>query len=680
MIRSVTSCLLTDDEKIRLSKFNILHKLNLSDVYFGSKMLGNKDCVICDDACFGHKGYIPLPEYILNIIFKSPIEKLLSRLCERCMIVSAIGSKLCSACGYLLVQVNIIPNATSMKIDTKDIRYITYDNAKDILDKLGSNLANAITKVITILPYNLRESVGVNHRVVMMYIGTVSKAILDACNTTRDINIRYIESMYNNMIKNTSSTDSTIMSMLSSKNGLFRENMVGKRTNFCGRAVITGSDRTSPEYILLPSKMGYTLMVKLRCTDDNYDYLCGLVMRCSLMGKNKDIVTISQLKTNKNYYRRIQNGDRVLVNRQPSLSRFSIMSFKIIIKHDPRDYSITLNTAITDAFGADFDGDEMNILMASSEASIDEQNNICCLENNICDENGNVKIFPIQDAITISYNVSKYVVPIDKGLYTQICTVIDRYDRPYADGMTTLDLLSLSIPNGFVYNDNNIAINHGYISWGILYKSTIKSIIRVLYITGSDPLLFIHRLQRIVIEYNQRCKCYSTGVNDLIIPNINKDTLFDIQLSNPTDTETDIHANNCAILSNDIISNNINNNTMYSMIDSGAKGSRTNYCHMSISVGQIRTSNMPSGGEYYKSSYLEGLSPTEVFNSHKSSRESIITTHMITPQTGYIGRRLSKALSGVVVNNNMTVGDNNGYYDMGIYKNILIDENIIRNC
>ena len=60
--------------------------------------------------------------------------------------------------------------------------------------------------------------------------------------------------------------------------------------------------------------------------------------------------------------RHLQNGDIVLLNRQPTLHKGSMMAQKVLIGPDK---TIKMNLAITKPYNADFDGDEMNIHVPS---------------------------------------------------------------------------------------------------------------------------------------------------------------------------------------------------------------------------------------------------------------------------------------------------------------------------
>jgi DNA-directed RNA polymerase subunit A' len=67
--------------------------------------------------------------------------------------------------------------------------------------------------------------------------------------------------------------------------------------------------------------------------------------------------------------RQLTDGDYVLLNRQPTLHKASMQAFKIVVKNLK---TLKMNLAMTKAFNADFDGDEMNIHVPQSYEAIAE--------------------------------------------------------------------------------------------------------------------------------------------------------------------------------------------------------------------------------------------------------------------------------------------------------------------
>ena len=109
------------------------------------------------------------------------------------------------------------------------------------------------------------------------------------------------------------------------------------------------------------------------------------------------------------------------------------------------------------------------------------------------------------------------------------------------------------------------------------------------------------------------------------------------------------------------------------MVNMGSKGNYINICQIMAAVGQqsiadkMKQGRVPFGLEYRTTphftkfddgpesrgfishSYLEGLSPHEFFYHHMAGREGLIDTAVKTSETGYIQRRLIKAMEDVKI-------------------------------
>jgi DNA-directed RNA polymerase II subunit RPB1 len=121
-------------------------------------------------------------------------------------------------------------------------------------------------------------------------------------------------------------------------------------------------------------------------------------------------------------------------------------------------------------------------------------------------------------------------------------------------------------------------------------------------------------------------------------------------------------------------------NNAVTMASSGSKGSEINISQMSALVGQqnVEGSRIPFGFKYrtlphftkddyspeargfVENSYLRGLTPTEFFFHAMAGREGLIDTAVKTAETGYIQRRLVKALEDVAAKYDGTVRNSLG--------------------
>ncbi|KAM3078211.1 DNA-directed RNA polymerase II core subunit rpo21 [Clarireedia jacksonii] len=121
-------------------------------------------------------------------------------------------------------------------------------------------------------------------------------------------------------------------------------------------------------------------------------------------------------------------------------------------------------------------------------------------------------------------------------------------------------------------------------------------------------------------------------------------------------------------------------NNAVQMARSGSKGSTINISQMSALVGQqsVEGKRIPFGFKYrtlphftkddyspesrgfVENSYLRGLTPTEFFFHAMAGREGLIDTAVKTAETGYIQRRLVKALEDVMAKYDGTVRNSLG--------------------
>lgn len=133
------------------------------------------------------------------------------------------------------------------------------------------------------------------------------------------------------------------------------------------------------------------------------------------------------------------------------------------------------------------------------------------------------------------------------------------------------------------------------------------------------------------------------------------------------------------------------------MADSGSKGSSINISQMSALVGQqiVEGKRIPFGFKYrtlphftkddyspeargfIENSYLRGLTPSEFYFHAMAGREGLIDTAVKTAETGYIQRRLVKALEDVSAQYDGTVRNSLGDIIQFIYGEDGIDAMIV---
>jgi len=182
-----------------------------------------------------------------------------------------------------------------------------------------------------------------------------------------------------------------IKQLLEKKQGLFRMNMMGKRVNYAARSVISPDPYINTCEIGVPEVFAKKLTFAEPVTEFNYKELCEMIINGpdvhpganAIEDQNGRKIVLKPGKANldsrialsktlltpstraeftgipKKVYRHLITGDVVLMNRQPTLHKPSMMSMRTVVQKGER--VIRMHYANCKTFNADFDGDEMNM-------------------------------------------------------------------------------------------------------------------------------------------------------------------------------------------------------------------------------------------------------------------------------------------------------------------------------
>ncbi len=182
-----------------------------------------------------------------------------------------------------------------------------------------------------------------------------------------------------------------IKQILDKKEGLFRRNMMGKRVNYAARTVISPDPYIETDEIGIPMVFAKKLTFPTPVTWHNYEQLAKAVIngpdehpgatqvekdgivkslkgvsREGRVALSKTLLEHAPLQPGSTavVHAHVQSGDFVLLNRQPSLHKPSMMGMKVRVLGQER--TMRMHYANCSSFNADFDGDEMNIHLPQS--------------------------------------------------------------------------------------------------------------------------------------------------------------------------------------------------------------------------------------------------------------------------------------------------------------------------
>ncbi|CAG9767764.1 unnamed protein product [Ceutorhynchus assimilis] len=193
--------------------------------------------------------------------------------------------------------------------------------------------------------------------------------------------------------------------IIEKKQGIIRQHMMGKRVNFAARSVITPDPNLDVGELGIPEVFAKKLTYPVPVTPWNVEQLRelikngpdvhpgavlvemedGFVKRINAKDKVQQESLLKILLTPHNQrrkgfqgvkivHRHLQNGDILLLNRQPTLHKPSIMAHRARILKGEK--TLRLHYANCKAYNADFDGDEMNAHFPQDEVARSEGYNI----------------------------------------------------------------------------------------------------------------------------------------------------------------------------------------------------------------------------------------------------------------------------------------------------------------
>lgn len=240
-----------------------------------------------------------------------------------------------------------------------------------------------------------------------------------------------------------------IKQKLEKKEGLFRKNMMGKRVNYAARSVISPDPNIETSEIGVPPVFAKKLTYPEPVTSHNFRELQQAVINgpdkwpgaAAIENENGQIINLKKKSqedrvalanqllapTNhkqagmrgKKVHRHLGNGDVVLMNRQPTLHKPSIMGHRVRVL--PGEKTIRMHYANCNTYNADFDGDEMNMHFPQNELARAEAMRLADTDHQYLSGTAGKPLRGlIQDHLSVSVALCNKDTFFDKGAYHQL--------------------------------------------------------------------------------------------------------------------------------------------------------------------------------------------------------------------------------------------------------------------
>ena len=496
-----------------------------------------------------------------------------------------------------------------------------------------------------------------------------------------------VDSLFDNSRKSSAvKTDAnrplkSLSDSLKGKQGRFRQNLLGKRVDYSARSVIV----VGPEL-----KMGECGIPKLMAAELYKPFIIRKLIERGIVKTVKSAKKIVDRKEPViwDILEHVMKGHPVLLNRAPTLHRLGIQAFqpKMI-----EGKAIQLHPLACTAFNADFDGDQMAVhLPLSNEAILEAQMLMLQSHNILNPANGAPITVPAQDMVLGLYYITKLragakgegltfygpeeaLIAYNEGkvdIHAPVKVIVKDVD----ENGNIVDVMRETSVGRVIVNEI-VPPEAGYINTIISKKSLRDINSDVIKVCGvAKAADFLDGIKN--LGYQMAFKGgLSFNLGDIIIPK-EKETLVqkgydeveqvvnnynmgfitnNERYNQVIDIWTHVNSELSNILMKTISSDDQGFNSVYMMLDSGARGSKEQIRQLSGMRGLMAKPQKAGaeGGQIIEnpilSNFKEGLSVLEYFISTHGARKGLADTALKTADAGYLTRRLVDVSHDVII-------------------------------
>ena len=471
---------------------------------------------------------------------------------------------------------------------------------------------------------------------------------------------------------------------LKGKQGRFRQNLLGKRVDYSARSVIV----VGPELKLYECGLPKDMAAEL--------YKPFIIRKLIERGIVKTVKSAKKIIDRRepvvwDILENVLKGHPVLLNRAPTLHRLGIQAFqpKLI-----EGKAIQLHPLTCTAFNADFDGDQMAVhLPLGPEAILEAQLLMLGSHNILNPANGSPITVPSQDMVLGLYYMTKsrksseaLKLKGEGSTFYSAEEVSMAYNEKKVDlnaiikcRVKTSDLENsyeiIETTPGRIFFNEVVPEKAGFFN-EVLTKKNLREIIgKILHITSvPETSDFLDKIKDLGYTFAFKGGL-SFSLGDIIIPEQKQNLIDDANkqvqgiISNYNmglitnnerynqviDVWTSANATLTELAMKQISEDQQGFNSVYMMLDSGARGSKEQIRQLTGMRGLMakpKKSNV-GGGEIIEnpilSNFKEGLSILEYFISTHGARKGLADTALKTADAGYLTRRLVDVSQDVIV-------------------------------
>jgi len=447
---------------------------------------------------------------------------------------------------------------------------------------------------------------------------------------------------------------------LRGKKGIFRKNLLGKRVDYSGRAVIVGDPSLKIDQCGIPKSVALEMFKPFVIHQLLEQELAPNVRMAKDMLEEEEEVIWDILE-------QVIDGKPVLLNRAPTLHKYSIQAFYPRLVEGE---AIRLHPLVCKAFNADFDGDQMSVHVLLTEEALEEaKRDIMASKNIVNISNGKVLATPAKDMLLGFYLMTDKNEIEKPRMYGSTIEASRAYDQNIIDSSEEIlvkvdgEVVSTSVgrcifnsilPEGCPFV--NERISGGKISEIVQDIKDRYSMERVVQ--------FLDDLKSMGFKYATDLG-FSFGTEDCklefdVDSRIKEMEKKDLQLQEnylqglitekeKTNLSTEMWNDFSTELADEAWETLDKNNPVYEMVESKANGGKIQARQVLTIKGVVRDSRGNWVPLPIKGNYRDGLSAFEYFVAANGGRKGIADRSLRTSSSGYLTRKLVDVAHDVII-------------------------------
>ncbi len=556
-----------------------------------------------------------------------------------------------------LVRIPVIPPAIRPMVALEGGRHASSD-LNDLYRRV-INRNNRLKKLIDIMAPDV-------------ILRNEKRILQEAVDALIDNSIRHGNAAYSAMGPAQRRPLKSLSDYLKSKQGYFRQNLLGKRVDYSGRSVIVIGPDLQLDQCGLPKHMALELFRPFVIAQ-----LLKQELAYNIRGAGRliedGVPEVWAILEN------IIREKHVLLNRAPTLHRQGIQAFRPVLIEGN---AIQVHPLVCRAFNADFDGDQMAVhVPLGDEAQLEAKEIISANKNILKPGSGEPVVSEkLLDMALGAYWMTK-IIDGAKGegkFFSSPNDAINAFDYGLIDFRAKVKVLATDTPKYKIFGcqvfetsvgrllfNSVLPSDHDFVNEVVHQKMLFKVIIDIIDDRGPEAVPpIVDRLKKLGFKY-ATVSGTTWGIDEVVVPKQKTDIIersreeerkvfsfYDEGLISRDERRRMIveiwHRAKSEI--EKVLPETLNKHgSAFEMWESGARGSLGQIAQMAGMKGLIVNTRGETLEFPILSSMKEGMTPIEYFNTTHGSRKGLADTALQTAKAGYLTRRLFVVAQDAIV-------------------------------